>query len=73
MANEPNNKTQGQQQSGGQQNEPPKKPQATPAQIAGLIVKVSETLQDFYPAEQVRVLRAVSIANNLDLMGTAKK
>ncbi len=69
MANE-QGKSGGQQQ---QSNEAAKRPIATPAQIAGLIVKVSETLADFYPTEQVRVLRAVSIANNLDLMGAAKK
>lgn len=75
MANEhPSNQGKGASQGGQQQQQQEqKKPQAPPAQIAKLIGEVSAMLAELYPAEQVRILRAVAITNNLDLMGTAKK
>ncbi len=75
MANEhPSNQGKGAAAGGQQQQQQEqKKPPASPAQIAKLIGEVSAMLSDLYQPEQVRILRAVAITNNLDLMGNAKK
>jgi hypothetical protein len=74
MANEhPSNQGKGAPQGAQQQHQEQKRPAAAPAQIAELTGKVSALLADLYSAEQVRILRAVAITNNLDLMGNAKK
>lgn len=63
-----NNKQRGQQQQQ-QGQQPEKKPPATPAAIAKLTGEISALVADLYPAEQTRILRAVAITNNLDLLG----
>jgi hypothetical protein len=74
MANEhPSNAGKGAPQGGQQQQQEQRRPAAQPNEIAKLVANVSLTIEHLYPPEQIRILRAVAMTNNLDLLGQAKK